>query len=192
VSGPTGLVLLPFRAPNGSANNNQYRLGVDWAQGLPAVSENSLFTSELTPTANVELAVHGGNINSNRAVLRWTAGPSVGALIDISGNLRSLAGTGAKGTRSLDVFANGVNVVSLASAVHASPAWTPYSVNNVSIAPGQVVDFVIATSTAGGNTGIEAVIMGTASNPIPEPSTFALAALGLIGLGLFGRRRRRR
>ena len=46
---------------------------------------------------------------------------------------------------------------------------------------------------SGNNTGLDAIsVIGQVSDAVvPEPSTFVLAALGLLGLGWFGRRRRR-
>ena len=40
--------------------------------------------------------------------------------------------------------------------------------------------------------GINGFELSQGAAVIPEPSTFALAVLGLLGLGFFGRRRRRR
>jgi len=43
----------------------------------------------------------------------------------------------------------------------------------------------------GNNTGLDALtVNGTISAAVPEPGTFALAALGLLGLAWYGRRRR--
>jgi hypothetical protein len=47
------------------------------------------------------------------------------------------------------------------------------------------------SNTTGNNTGLDALTLtGTVSAAIPEPSTFALAALGLLGLAFCRRRRR--
>jgi len=55
----------------------------------------------------------------------------------------------------------------------------------------QMVSFNWMTTTSGAIDLDTIQVFGTAETILPEPSSFALAALGLLGLAWFGRRRRR-
>jgi uncharacterized protein (TIGR03382 family) len=54
------------------------------------------------------------------------------------------------------------------------------------------LDFDSITDGVGGSGGLVVIESLAITSTIPEPSAFALAALGLLSLGMIGRRRRRR
>lgn len=121
------------------------------------------------------LSLHPGP-GTEPAVLRWTAPAGVTGSVGLSGQF--LAGDGG----SMQVAVRQGNTV-LWSAVDAGS----FMLTASGISPGSVIDFAVFGGYYAGNTGL-----GLTISAVPEPSTYAMIAIGGIALLGFTLARRRR
>lgn len=154
----------------------------------------TLANGSFTTTTNAAgfAAIGGSGVNLGVASLNPVAAASYdGQTVQLRATFMSPLGTG-QGTFSGTLFgavqtnptSGGINIVfspaSLTGTLGGSPAGSTYTlnVNNISLTPGQT------------NVEITGSIVARVTSTVPEPSTYALMATGLVGL--FGVARRRR
>jgi hypothetical protein len=88
----------------------------------------------------------------------------------------------------LDLYVDGVLVGSETRAA-LLPASSNFIIGNTGHASGEQWDGIIAAvAVSDGVLGPDTFVLTRSQQAIPEPSTFALAGLGLLWLGFFGRR----
>lgn len=111
---------------------------------------------------------------------------------DLTGLIPStaqIAGVWTSDNGGIEILLNGVEV-SGATLNDYHTLNNPFSITAGFVAGLNTLDFVVANDPGGaeGNpTGVRAELSGTA-DPVPEPATWGLVALGLIGAGLLHRR----
>ena len=104
----------------------------------------------------------------------------------------------AESPEELELLADGVVVTPTSSEDPTlSSEWQEFS---RTYDPASLASFVgqdltiqlgVGRGADGSQSHFDSVSLSVVTNSVPEPSTFALAALGLLGLGWYGRRRRR-
>ncbi|MDA1277913.1 MAG: PEP-CTERM sorting domain-containing protein [Verrucomicrobia bacterium] len=195
---PASITLLEWDTAGGNYENttDSHTDGHGGAfDSWPLVGLTTTFGGTLS--AN-ELFVHPGHDDGTFVpsgeeflLLRWTAGTGETGAINLSGAIRRLnsdSGPSNDGI-GLEILVNGASVFTAPVPTTTS---VPFNINSTIVA-GQNVDFVVDHGPAellfSDSGALSAVIELQA---IPEPSTFALATLGLLSLGLVAWRRRRR
>jgi len=132
-------------------------------------------------TANIDIAFNGG---------------ATGSLTSVAFDIQALTNTGTpQGSfraQNFEVKVNGTifDVITSNSTNTDNMVFTDVAVLNTGTNLIEITaDGIVAT---GWNMGIDNLVFnGSVTAAVPEPSTFALAALGLLGLGWFARRRKR-
>jgi hypothetical protein len=107
------------------------------------------------------------------AVLRWTA--PADAVYDVNGYLQNIDTT--DGSTADVSFAVDGALVSLGSLDYGINA---YVIGQQFFAEGQTLDFVVQSGGAG---------VSLSADSVPEPASLLLAGIGLLGLGVWRRRR---
>ena len=117
-------------------------------------------------------------------LLRWITGTGEAGAIGISGNLRHIERPAVGDDTTFDIFVDGVSIFSQFLPGGDTVGFAFNETATISV--GSTVDFVI-----GPNVTDSWDFPALKATIVPEPSTLTLAALGLIGLLAYSRRRRR-
>jgi hypothetical protein len=181
----TNTLLTWKTVPSAYGNGNKGYGGTD-DYNLPAMCTGALFSDGVVPASN-ELAVHPGN---NALLIKWTAGAAEATNgLAVSGTFqRDVAKTGS-------TFDGEYVYVYVAGALKQtlfvpSSDVTQYSLSltDLTIAAGQSVEVFLQRNAD--FSADEARISMTIS-AVPEPSTLALLAGGLVGLIAYAWRKRK-
>jgi len=160
-----------------------------WGENIqfhdPAVMHNGTGVTQNLASVTYQpgqLAAHPGP-NGEYSVIRFTA--PIAGTYSLQASLTGIDFEFST-TTDVHVLVNGISVFDGAVTAFGSG---PSYMANVPLAVGGVVDFTIGYGSNGNfigdSTGVAAVMT------IPEPSSFVLAALGLIGFVVWTRRRKR-
>jgi len=153
---------------------------------LAAIANQDVVGNEGTISAN-QLSTHPGPSDLSYLVARWTAGVDSAGTFNFLGSHADVGAAGGNGT-TFEILHNGATVFGSTVVTNTIPA--PFNLD-LAITAGDTVDFYIGNngSYGGDHSGLEVTITG---EPVPEPSGFLLATVGLLGMLAFGRRKRLR
>ena len=142
----------------------------------PTIWRNESGTTEYG-VAPGQVSLHPG-WDGSFSVARWTS-PVTGT-VDVSG----FFGAGDSGWESYYISENGVTAYSWPTKCCTEP----FSFS-LGVTTGETLDFIVGVPIGGGYSfGNTPLGVPITSGNVPEPSTWALMALGFVGLGLAGHR----
>jgi len=154
--------------------------GGSYTTGISIVSANEIFDGMIP--AEDELAWHGGGVpgdpfnNGKRnTVIRWTAGASAPATVDLTGRIR-LPYTGFS-TKTITIYVDDIEVWSYTadSGVDTSNSVSQdYSLSSIAIFPGSTIDYVLE-SGSGGRAALKAQITPGTMPPAAPADLIATA-----------------
>ena len=175
---PSGLDLLLWR-------------GASPAYWNPTTSPHSnmvgLFGSPGVASDEIQVFASNVSIPPPYTVLRWIAGAGEAGVVDIAGTIRNLPRAGTGDGSTLDIFADGVSLFSQFIAPNDSVGFAFNETATIGV--GSTVDFVVG---ARGNDLWDLPVLKATIQPIPEPSTLVMWGLGILGLGAYHWRKRRK
>ena len=175
----SGWVQTNLSTPIGSTN---------WFQGNSGVFASQAGAADSYIGANYLNGSDGGTLAN------WLISPtfSTGAAGTVSFYARS--GSTDQIAFGLSTGSSSTAAFTLGSAINLGTGWTQYTLGFAALGAGSLGRFAIeytGPADAADYIGIDTFAVTTnATTPVPEPSTYALMALGLAGVAAAARRRR--
>jgi uncharacterized protein DUF642/PEP-CTERM motif-containing protein len=139
------------------------------------------------------LDLTGLNSNSTEGVAQSVA-TTVGNVYQLSYFVGNTTGGGIFGTTStVNVLVNGVQTFSDTNSTMSptTQSWQQFTHNFTATASTTTLTFLNGDPGSDNDNGLDNVVLtdlGPAQSTVPEPTSLALLASGLLGIGFFGRR----